>query len=67
MQEFFQNVSRYPRYLISFSLGIFFALFERLKPLFNSPIKATALVGILISVFFFFFFTLRGMLGYTTL
>jgi len=67
MQDFFQNVSRYPRYLISFSLGIFFALFERLKPLFNRPVTATALIGILISGFFLVFFTLRGMLGYTTL
>lgn len=67
MQDFFQNVSRYPRYLISFSLGIFFALFERLKPLLDRPVTATALIGILISGFFLIFFTLRGMLGYPTL
>lgn len=67
MGEFFRNVSRYPRYLISFSLGIFFALFERLKPLFDRPVTATALIGILISGFFLLFFTLRGMLGYGTI
>lgn len=67
MGEFFQNVSRYPRYLISFSLGIFFALFERFKPLLDRPVTATALIGIVISAFIFVFFTLRGMLGYTTL
>lgn len=67
MKEFFANVFRYPRYLISFSLGIFFALFERIKPLFNRPVTATAVIGILISGFFVLFFTLRGMLGYTTL
>ncbi len=67
MQDFFQNVSRYPRYLISFSLGIFFALFQRIKPLFNRPVTATALIGIIISGFFLLVFTLRGMLGYTTL
>ncbi len=67
MKEFFTNVLRYPRYLISFSLGIFFALFERIKPLFNRPVTATAVIGILISGFFMIFFTLRGMLGYTTL
>jgi len=67
MGEFFKNVSRYPRYLISFSLGIFFALFERLKPLFDRPVTATALIGILVSVFFLLFFTLRAMLGYTTI
>ncbi len=67
MEEFFQNVSRYPRYLITFSLGIFFALFERLKPLLDQPVKVTALIGILISSFLLVFFTLKGMLGYTTL
>jgi hypothetical protein len=45
MQDFFQNVSRYPRYFITFTLGIFFFLFERLKPLLNRPVTAIALVG----------------------
>ncbi len=63
MQEFFQNISRYPRYFITFTLGIFFFLFERLKPLLNRPVTAIALVGLLFSVFAFTFFTLRAMLG----
>ncbi|CDM93041.1 MAG: DUF751 family protein [Limnospira sp. PMC 1291.21] len=63
MQDFFQNVSRYPRYLITFTLGIFYFLFERLKPLLNRPVTAIALLGLLISVFLFTYFTLKGMLG----
>ncbi|MFM6191553.1 DUF751 family protein [Planktothrix sp.] len=63
MQDFFQNVSRYPRYFITFTLGIFFFLFERLKPLLNRPVTAIALVGLLVSIFAFTFFTLRAMLG----
>ena len=65
MEEFFQNVSRYPRYFITFTLGIFFFLFERLKPLLDRPVTAVALVGLLISLFAFTFFTLRAMLGLT--
>lgn len=65
MQEFFENVLRYPRYLISLILGIFFALFERFIPLFKNPLTATALFGFLLGVFAFMFFTLRAMLGLT--
>lgn len=63
MQDFFENVFRYPRYLISLILGIFFALFERLKPLLNKPVTAIALVGMLVGVFAFLYFTLEAMLG----
>lgn len=63
MQEFFENVSRYPRYLISLILGIFISFFERLKPFLQNPVTAIALVGALVSSFVFLFFTLRAMLG----
>lgn len=63
MQEFFENVSRYPRYLISFSLGIFFFLFEQLKPLLNRPVTAVALLGLVGGVLTFTFLTLQAMLG----
>ncbi|MGL5032214.1 MAG: DUF751 family protein [Microcystaceae cyanobacterium] len=65
MGDFLDNVARYPRYLISFSLGIFFSLFEWLKPLFKNPLTAIALVSILISGFLFLYFTLKAMLGLT--
>jgi hypothetical protein len=63
MQDFFENVFRYPRYLISLILGIFFALFEKVKPLFKNPVTATAIVGILVGGFAFIALTLRAMLG----
>jgi hypothetical protein len=63
MQDFFENVSRYPRYLISLILGIFFALFERIKPLFKNPLTGTALTGLIIALFAFLYFTLKAMLG----
>lgn len=63
MQEFLENVSRYPRYFITVVLGIFFALFERLRPFLNNPLTATALIGLLLGLFAFLYFTLRAMLG----
>ncbi|MEM6715259.1 MAG: DUF751 family protein [Cyanobacteria bacterium P01_D01_bin.6] len=63
MQEFFQNVSRYPKYLISFSLGILFNALEPLMPLLKRPTTAVALIGLVISSFIFLTFTLKAMLG----
>ena len=63
MGEFFENVLRYPRYLISLILGIFFAFFGWLKPLLQNPISAIALVGMLVAGFIFLYFTLEAMLG----
>jgi hypothetical protein len=67
MGEFFENVARYPRYLISLILGIFFAFFGWLKPLFKNPVSAIALLGVLGGMFAFLYFTLRAMLGLTTI
>lgn len=66
MGDFLDNVGRYPRYMISLILGIFFAFFTWLRPFFKNPVTAVALVGILAGGFFFLFFTLRAMLGLTT-
>ncbi|MGB0564363.1 MAG: DUF751 family protein [Spirulinaceae cyanobacterium] len=66
MKEFFENVARYPRYLISFSLGIFFALFSWLRPLLKNRVSAIALIGMAIGGFIFLVFTLRAMLGLST-
>lgn len=63
MQEFFENVQRYPRYLISFSLGVLYTFVEPLLPLFKRPVTAVALIGALVGGFMFITFTLRGMLG----
>ncbi len=63
MQDFFNNISRYPRFLITVTLGIFFFLFDRIKPLFNRPVTAIALFGLIVATFTFLTFTLRAMLG----
>ena len=61
--DFWQNVSRYPRFLITISLGIFFALFERIKPVLKNPFALAAFIGSLVGGFAFLYFTLRAMLG----
>ncbi len=66
MQDFFNNVSRYPRYFISFTLGIFFNAIEPLMPLLKRPATAIALVGAVIATFVFLSLTLRAMLGLAT-
>jgi len=65
MEEFFNNVLRYCRYFITFTLGVFFALFQWVQPMFNSPLRLTALIGILVGLSGFIFFTLRAMLGFS--
>ena len=66
MQEFFENVSRYPRYFITITLGIFFFLFEQVRPLLKNPVSAIALISFIIAAFMFVTFTLRAMLGLST-
>jgi type II secretory pathway component PulF len=63
MQDFFQNVSRYPRFLISISLGIFWAFFEKLVPFLKNPVTAVALIGFGVGTFVFLYLTLEAMLG----
>lgn len=63
MQDFFNNVSRYPRYLISFTLGIFLTALSPLLPLFRRPSTAVATIAFLVSGLVFIAFTLRAMLG----
>lgn len=63
MKEFFENTIRYPRYLIAFTLGIFFNAIEPLIPLFKRPTTAIALISAVVAGFLFLTFTLRAMLG----
>jgi hypothetical protein len=65
MQDFFDNVSRWPRFVITITLGIFFFLFERIKPLFKNPLTGIAIVGLLIAAFTFVTLTLKAMFGLT--
>lgn len=63
MKEFFDNISRYPRYLISFTLGILYSFVQPLVPLLQRPITAIALIGSVVAGFMFLTFTLQAMLG----
>jgi len=65
MQEFIDNISRYPRYLISVSLGIFYNAIAPLVPLLKRPSTAIALISTAVAFFIGLSFTLRAMLGLT--
>lgn len=62
MQDFLNNISRYPRYLVSISLGILYTLVSPLFPLFKRPSTAIASSLLILSAFAFLSFTLRAML-----
>ncbi|MFZ4665419.1 MAG: DUF751 family protein, partial [Prochlorotrichaceae cyanobacterium] len=63
MKNFFDNVFRYPRYFITFVLGIFFSLFEWVRPIIQDRTTATVLGILLVSGVVFVTLTLRAMLG----
>lgn len=63
MQDFFQNVSRYPRYMISLIAGILWFFFEQLKPFLKNPVTAIATIGFLVGSFAMLYLTLEAMLG----
>jgi len=62
-EGFWENILRYPRYMITIILGIFYSFFLWFKPLLARPITAIALIVMLVAGFFFLTFTLRAMLG----
>ena len=61
MGEFFSNVSRYPKYLITIILGVFTSAISPLIKRGRNPITAIALVGSLLSGLMTIFFLLRAM------
>ena len=61
MKEFFINVTRYPRYLIAFSLGVINSVAEPLARRRSNPVTAVALIGALVSGFLSLSFVLRAM------
>ncbi|WP_017655490.1 DUF751 family protein [Fortiea contorta] len=64
---FWDNVFRYPRYLITIVLGIFLNTFEPLFPLLKRPVTLIALFGLFVGGLAFITFTLRAMLGLGTI
>lgn len=65
MQDFWSNVSRYPRYFVTVLLGVVLNAIAPLVPLMRKPITAIALVTLLVACLVFVSFTLRAMLGFT--
>ena len=61
MKEFFLNVTRYPRYLVAFGLGVFQSLLDPLLRRLGNPVTAVALVGALISGLLSLALVLRAM------
>ena len=61
MGEFFTNVSRYPKYLITIVLGVFTAAISPLLKRSSNPVTAIALVGALISGVVTLAFLLKAM------
>ena len=65
MREFFVNVTRYPRYLIAFGLGVLNSVAEPLVQRRSNPVTAVALIGALISGFMTLGLVLRAMVTTT--
>ena len=61
MGEFFSNVLRYPKYLITIILGVFAASIEPLVRRSSNPITAISIIGALISGILTLTFILRAM------
>ncbi len=61
MGEFFSNVFRYPRYLITIILGVFASFLEPLVRRSKNPITAVALIGALFSGLITIMLILRAM------
>jgi hypothetical protein len=64
---FWENIGRYPRYLITTALGIFLNAFGWIEPVFKRPITSIIFVGFLVGILVFISFTLRAMLGLSTI
>ncbi|WP_320666561.1 DUF751 family protein [Prochlorococcus sp. MIT 1307] len=61
MGEFFSNVLRYPKYLITIVLGVFAASLDPLVRRSSNPITAISLIGALISGLLTLTYILRAM------
>jgi hypothetical protein len=61
MKDFFLNVTRYPRYLIAFSLGVINSVVEPLARRRSNPVTAVALVWALVSGLVSLSLVLRAM------
>lgn len=65
MKDFLVNVTRYPRYLVAFSLGVINSVVEPLARRRSNPVTAVALVGALVSGMLTVALVLRAMVSGT--
>ena len=63
MREFFVNVTRYPRYLVAFTLGVMPSVVEPLAARRSNPVTAVALIGAAISGSISLTLVLRAMVN----
>ncbi len=63
MREFFVNVTRYPRYLVAFTLGVMSSVVEPLAARRSNPVTAVALIGAAISGSISLTLVLRAMVS----
>ena len=63
MKDVLVNVTRYPRYLIAFSLGVLNSVVEPLAKRRSNPVTAVALIGALISGMLSLGLVLRAMVS----
>ena len=63
MRDFFLNVTRYPRYLIAFVLGVANSVLEPLAARRSNPVTAVALIGALVSGLLSLALILRAMVS----
>ena len=61
MGEFFSNVARYPKYLISIIVGGLVALLEPLFKNRSSPLTIIGLISSILSGFITIYFVLKAM------
>ena len=66
-EGFWENISRYPRYFLTTLLGVFLNAFGWLEPVFKRRITSIAFIGMLVGILVFISFTLRAMLGLSTI
>ncbi|MCP9792601.1 DUF751 family protein [Vulcanococcus limneticus] len=63
MRDFFVNVTRYPRYLIAFGLGVLNSVVEPLAQRRSNPVTAVSLIGALVSGLLSLGLILRAMVS----
>ena len=63
MKDFFLNVTRYPRYLVAFGLGVAKSVFEPLAARGRNPVTAVALIGAGVSGMLSLVLILRAMVN----